>query len=130
MIIEIGNEVFTKIKNDIPNALVLGDYPSTKPEFPCIIFSELTNIAVTSTVDSSGEKHNNLSFEINIFTNGYNRKTLSKTLRKQVDDIMSDYYNMNRDSSETTPNYSDEDVYRHTLRYSCVVDENKVIFRR
>lgn len=130
MIIDIGNEVFTKLKNDISGATVLGDYPATEPNFPCIIFSELSNNTVVDSVDSSGENHNEVGFEVNIFSNAHNKKTIVKGLRKEVDDIMSGYYNMNRDFSDPTPNFSDTDIYRYTLRYSCVVDENKVIFRR
>ena len=69
MIVDIRNEVFTKLKTDITTATVLSEHQSTTPKFPCIIFEEVDNTTVYDTVDTSGEKHNQLSFEINIYSN-------------------------------------------------------------
>ena len=130
MIIDITNEVFTKIKTDLPTYTVLASYPLTTPIFPCIVFEEMSNITLDGSVDSDGQHHSDISFEVNIFSNTENKMTEVKLIRNLVDSILSDYYGMRRDYSSVTPNYLDSNIYRYTLRYTCVVSENNTIYRR
>ena len=130
MIIDVANEIYTKLKTDITDAPVLFSYPTEKPEFPCIIFEEISNKTDTDSVDSAGEQVNEIVMEINIFTTGETKRTLANSLRNQVDTIMSDYYNCNRGYSEATVNYLDDSIYRYILRYDFKIDKNKKIYRR
>lgn len=130
MIVNIANEVLTAIKNGCPMATVLAEYPSTTPSFPCIIVQELSNDTHLTSVDTSGETHNSISFEINIFSNAQNKITQVRGLRDTIDGIMSGAYGMSRMYSGSVPNYLDANIYRYTLRYDCVVNSNKQIFRR
>lgn len=109
---------------------VLPSYPSTSPNFPCVTFEELSNTTDTKTVDSSGEKYNVVSFEINIFSNRPNKESEVRQIRNRVDAIMSDEYGMGRDYANRTPNFADTNVHRYTLRYSFIIDTNKTIYRR
>lgn len=130
MIIDISNEIFTNLKNTITTASVGLSYDDENDTFPCITFEENTNTTNEDSVDTSGETANDLAFEINIFTNGTDSRSTSKALRSQIDGIMSGQYRMSRDFASPTPNYLDENIYKYTMRYSCVVDKNKKISRR
>lgn len=129
MIVDITNEIMTKLINDIPTATVVAPYQQVD-EFPRIVLEERSNNTHTETIDSSGEKHNELMFEITIYTVGNNKQSLAKTLRSEIDDIMSDFYSMDRIYSNPVDNFLDRDIYRYILRYTCVVDNNKQIYRR
>lgn len=130
MIIDITNEVFTNLKTNITNATLLTSYPNTTPTFPCITFEEISNNVDKLSVDTTGEHVNELSFEINIYTEGDNKMSVAKGFRKSADDILSDSYGMRRDFSSAIPNYLDEHIYKYTMRYSCNIDSNKTIYRR
>lgn len=130
MIIDITNEVLTKIKTTLTGVTILTSYPSTVPIFPCVVIEESSNIINAVTVDSSGETHNDITFEINIFSNAPSKVTEAKLIRNQIDAIMSEFYGMDRDYSGSIPNFMDGDVYRYTLRYSFTISTNKTIYRR
>jgi len=130
MIVDIFNEVLTKIKTDISTATVLSEYPETTPTFPCIVIQELSNTTDTTTVDTGGEQYNHISFEINIFDNGDTKRTVCRNLRNSIDAIMSEYYGMNRTDGGSVPNYMDSSIYRYNLKYDFKIDNNKKIYRR
>lgn len=130
MIIDISNEVFTNLKTNISTASVYMGYPEQTPSFPCVTFDDLPNTTPIDLIDSGGEKFNNIGFEVNIFTVGLTKKSDAKALRSAVDSIMSGTYGMNRTFDSPTPNFVDLNVYRHSLRYTAVVDSSKKIYRR
>lgn len=129
MIIDITNEILTKLKNDL-DVDVYTSYPQKTPKFPCVTFEELANISVFDTIDSGGEHYNDIAFEVNIFSSSQPRLTKIREIRNAVDAILSDHYGLNRDFSGTTPNFVDQNIYRYTLRYSGIISESKVIHRR
>lgn len=130
MIVDIFNEVLTKIKTDISSATVLSEYPDTTPTFPCIVIEEMFNNTDLGTIDSGGEQYNHISLDINIFDNGDKKRTTCRELRNSVDTILSGYYGMNRTDSGTVPNYVDSSVYRYNLKYDFKIDDAKKIYRR
>ena len=130
MIVDITNEVLTELKETLTDVLVTAEFPQKKPVFPCLTIRESSNVTHIDSVDSGGERHNNISFEINIFSNAKNKTTQVRNIRSRVDEIMSGKYNMTRDFSDEVPNFADSNVFRYVLRYSCVVDSTKRIYRR
>lgn len=130
MIVDITNEIITKLKLELPTVKVLASYPITVPTFPCAIVEEQSNIVYDATIDSSGQQHSDVTLEINIFSNAKNKTTEVKEIRNNIDVIMTEVYGMYRGFASPTPNYLDENVYRYTLRYNGIVDKNKTIFRR
>lgn len=130
MIVDITNEVYTNLKDTMVTVTVLTAYPSTNPTFPCVTIEEISNTTNPNTIDTNGEQYNDISFEINIFSDGTSKVSETKTIRKQVDDIMSGQYRMTRGFSGVTPNFLDTNVQRYTLRYTCSINSNKMIYRR
>lgn len=129
MIVDITNEIYTKLDSELSNVTVLPDYPSTTPIFPCVVIKEMANTQHIDTIDSSGSQHCDITIEINIFSNAENKRTQAKGIRDEIDSIMDGMYGMNREHSGEVPNYSDTNIYRYVLRYSGVIDKNKKIHR-
>ncbi len=129
MIVDISNEVLTDIKTTLTGVKVLSEYPSTEPTFPCVVFSEMSNNSYIQSKDSAGQHHSLVSFEINIFSNEENKISQVKDIRNRIDSIMSTKYNMFREFSGTIPNFLDNNIYRYILRYSCLIDSNRKVYR-
>lgn len=130
MIVDIFNEVFTKLKSDLSPLATHSHYPEVTPTMDCVILEQLSNNNVQFTVDTSGDKYNEISFEVNIFTQGAEKASKARAILKKVDAVMADFYRMNRDYSGTLPSFLDNNIYRMIVRYSCIVDKNKQIYRR
>jgi hypothetical protein len=130
MIVDISNEVYTKLRTELVGVEIGTTFLETPTTYPFVTFSEVSNTTFGDTKDSSGEQHNQLGFEVNIFTIGDDKKSQAKTLRKMIDDVLSGYYGMDRDFSDEIPNFLNQSVYRYVTRYSCLVDKNKVIYGR
>lgn len=74
------------------------------------------------------------TIEVNIYATDVPTGTTSKAkqivadeLKTLVDEVISDEYHMTRISCNETPN-ADRNVYRLTIRYRCIVDENYKIY--
>lgn len=124
----ISNEVLTKLKTTITTASVGDGNQDITPTFPCITFKQTNN--QLGIKDSAGEYSSTLTFEINIFTTGQKKVSDCDKLIQSVDSIMSGVYGMNRDTSMRVENYGDINIYRHLIRYSCVITKSKEIFGR
>jgi hypothetical protein len=129
LIVDVTNEVLTYIETAHPELNILSTYPSTTPVFPCVVLEEKTNNQLKETVDSAGEHHSDVMIEVNIFTQGDTKISDAKAIRKKIDDIMSGYYKMGRTYSGTVSNFVDTNVHRYTLRYSFIVNANRMIYR-
>jgi len=131
VIIDITNEVLTKIKTELGTMVseVSASYQPTSPTFPIVTVEELNNLGDVTTKDSSGEQYSNCSIEINIFTIGNSKVTTAKNIRNKIDLVCSDFYGMSRDFSQATKNYLDDSIYKYTLRYSFRVSKTKKIYR-
>jgi len=128
-VVDITNEVLDGLQTTLGTTPILTAFPSTTPVFPCVIFSEVLNSTDVGTVDTSGETHSNVAFEIEIFSNGNDRMTVAKGIRNTIDGVMTGTYRMTRDTSEPIPNFLDTTIYRYILRYSFKIDTNKKIYR-
>jgi hypothetical protein len=129
LIIDITNEIFDTLESSLTGVTVLPSYPETTPSFPCVIVEEISNTSLSTTHDSAGDHHSEVSIEINIFTTGDTKTSDAKTIRNSVDSILSGTFNMSREESAPMPNYADSGIYRYVCRYSAIVDSNRTIFR-
>lgn len=127
--IDIENEILTAIHNACPTATVKKPNQIENPTFPCITVREKTNTTVISSVDTSGEYHSDITFEINIFSNSQTPILETKSFRATIDNILSASYGMNRVFDDEVPNYADSGIYRYVLKYQCIIDKNGKIYR-
>lgn len=130
MIVDVNNEIFDTIYDALPTCTVQSTFVNTQPNFPLVTVNEFENSADVDTIDTSGEKYNLQSIEINIFSNSETYLTEVRAIRNTIDNILSGTYRMTRGFSSETPNYLDSAVYRYTMRYSYKIDTNKKIYRR
>lgn len=130
MIVDIYNEVFTNIKNTLVGVNVKPSYPESVVKFPCVVFEEKSNSTNQRTIATNGENYNDITFEVNIFTNSESKVSEAKEIRIKIDNILNGQYRMPRTFSGQTPNFLDTRVYRYTLRYSFTIGQDKKIYRR
>lgn len=134
--IDIENQVYSKIRaellEDYPKIYMPEAYTPQVSTFPCVIVEEKTNTPnLESITTHNTENYSNLMYEINIYTNSSTKKTEAKAIRDKVNDIMMNYFGMERSYCSNIPNLVDSSIYRIVLRYTCKVDNNtKVIYRR
>ncbi len=128
--IDITNEVFTKLKTELADVNVTTSFVTEPTEYPTITFMELDNSTDEDTKDSSGEVLSNILFEVNIYTTGDSKLSDAKTLRSRVDTVLNGYYGMRREFSNPVPNFLNNTVYRFILRYGCSVDKSSKIYGR
>jgi len=128
MIAFVDNEIYTKLKTEITAAKVRKEYPEELSDFPCIVanFSNTTNPA---TIDTSGERHNFLSIQINIFSQSQLHQTEIQTIRGQIDAVLADFYKMNRTLDDPVSNI-DPTITRWIMRYEGVISYNNEMYRR
>lgn len=131
MVVDITNEILTKIRTLLPNVSVLTSYPNnpTSTEFPFIIVEESDNSTDVSTRDSSGFNHSNIAFRIEIYTKGNKKMSDAKRLRNSIDSILSDELGLARGTPMVVPNFLDNTVYRYVLNYLGKIDKDKIIYR-
>ena len=106
--VDVYNEIYTKLKTTLTTATVLTTYPNEDAKFPCVIVSEVSNTTHGDSVDNSGETHSVISLEIGIYTNSSSKESDARKSRNSVDSVMSGFYNFNRDSANPVPNYADK----------------------
>lgn len=129
MIIDITNELFTDIKNELVGMNVLSSYQSTVSKFPTIIIEEIDNSHYRNSKDSSGFQHSNIAYSIEIYTTGTRRMTEAKKIRNRIDNVISGKYGLTRGTPIVVPNYLDGNIYRYKLTYSGLIDKTKTIYR-
>jgi len=129
MMVDIYNEIYTKLRTDLVDITVLNAYTNESSNFPCVSFEEMNNTSNEETVDNSGETHADLSFEINICTNSPKARTDGRKIMQYVDDILGGHYGLVRDISRPVPNPVDKTIHRILMRYSGTVSNNKTIYR-
>lgn len=127
--VDVQNQVFNslkqKIESEISGAKVQKDFQSVATTFPTITFYEIDNSELEHTLDYSQRK-SNLAFQIDIFTIGGNKETQAKSIAKTVNEVMENEYHMKRLFANPLSN-ADKDIYRYTMRYSCKIDENRLL---
>lgn len=127
--VDIQNQVFNslkqKIESEISGTKVQKDFQSVATTFPTITFYEIDNSELEHTLDYSQRK-SNLAFQIDIFTVGGIRETQAKSIAKTVNRVMENEYHMKRLFANPLSN-ADKDIYRYTMRYSCKIDEEKLV---
>ncbi|HZJ99728.1 MAG TPA: hypothetical protein VFC79_06965 [Tissierellaceae bacterium] len=130
MIVDVFNEIFTKVKTELAGINVIADYPFKVSDFPTVVVEEMENATDMRTFDSSGYNHSNVTFRIEIFTTGSNKLSNARNIRGRVDSIMSGDYGMERIASNRIKNFVQDEIERLQLTYVGKLDKNKRMYRR
>ncbi len=127
--VDIQNQIFNSLKQRIeiqfPNSKVCKDFQPVASTFPTITFYEIANSELEHTLDYTQRK-SNLAFQIDIFTTGGTKESQAKAISKEICEVMENHYHMKRLFANPLVN-ADKDIYRYTIRYSCKIDEERLI---
>lgn len=132
--IDIENEVMTLIYNAVHPTYTTAKFESvlnlSPSVFPCICVEELDNSTRQTSADSgSNERHVNVTYEINIFTNDVSgKKAAAKNIMALVDNVM--IANGFERTMRNPFSLDNGTKYRLLARYQASVSENHTIYRR
>ena len=128
---EIFNTVASTVRDEYPDAYVVGEYVKSPSEFPCVSIVEIDNSVYDRTQSSSSlENHADVTYEVNIYSNKTSgKKSECKNIASLIDDEFATL-GFSRAMLQPIPNMNDATVYRIVGRYEGVVSKEKVIFRR
>lgn len=136
--ISIENQVLTTLQHDL--SLL---YKDIKVKTPYDV-SELKHISlplvtleVTDNIESDDgtfdgvENYSTMTFEIQVYTDGYDKKTQSNNIIADIDRIMSNHYGMRRIVYGTLRNLENDNILRKVLNYDCLINNQTYkIYRR
>lgn len=135
--VDIYQQVFDKVKTDLLSLseyepLIVKTAPSATSKFPLVEIVESQNVLQYETLDKK-EQLDRLTYTINVYAqdnkNKVSKVVIAEELVAIIDDVMSDYFGMDRTNCQRIPNL-DTNVYRMLLTYNCSVDKDKLIIYR
>lgn len=129
--IDVFNFIYTNLKEqldaiDIP---ITTGYQQKHNMFPIVVLDEVSNITDLNTLDTEGVYADNVSLEINIYSNSKTPRTEITPIKQLIDEYLTKELACNRNFASQTPNY-DVNVFRYTMRYNFIIDKNLTIYRR
>lgn len=127
---EVMNLIYDAVTVNYPNAKFESTLNLSPSEFPCVCVEELDNTTRMSSIDSgSFERHANVTYEINIFTNDTSgKKATAKAILALIDTAMV-VHGFERYSKSPT-SLDQGTKYRLVVRYQATVSKDKTIYRR
>lgn len=132
--VDVENEVFTKVATALRNAFPGIDVKSTlellPTVFPCACIEEISSAAYRNSIDSgSNENHADVTYEVNIYSNSPTAgKSECKAILKVVDDC---FQRMGFIRMSKLPiRMNDATKYRFRATYRGVVSKNHTVYRR
>lgn len=133
--IDIENEVFDSVSKSVrekrSDVNMTGEYVKSPSSFPHVSLIEMSNTVFTSTQTSTEyENHVVVMFEANVYSNkARGKKTECKEIISLLDDEMLSL-GFTRTMLQPIPNMDDATIYRMTARYTAIVSNDKMIYRR
>lgn len=130
--IDIESEVYTNIKAVIPTGTAIsGEFIKAPSAFPLVTVEERGNINYIETQTNDNlENHSLIMYEIVAYSDKTNgKKAECKTIMQLVDTEMK-RMGFTRITLDYVPNFEDANICRLIGRYSGVVSDNKIIFRK
>lgn len=128
---EIFNIIAVAVRNEYPDAYVVGEYVKSPPRFPFVSIVEIDNTAYDRTQSSGSlENHADVTYEINIYSNKTSgKKSECKAIASLLDNEFATL-GFSRTMLQPIPNVDDATIYRMVGRYRGVVSKDFKIFRR
>lgn len=127
---EIFTMIATTLREKFPGITVYGETVLSPSEFPCACIEEADNYSYIPTRDTgSNENHAVIVHEVNVFSNkAVGKKTECKKIFETITDI---YIGLGFTRSTRKPiNLGDAAKYRLFGRFTAVISEDNVIYRR
>lgn len=122
LIVDKVNTAVSSLLTTYPKMKVISEYVEMATEFPLISVVQTDNYTHRESQDTDLLEHEaNVTFDVNVFTTGKNKKAAAKTIANTVDEEMQKNL-FTRIYFSQIPNV-DRSVYRIVMRYTAVVAE-------
>lgn len=133
---DVYDEIFDYAENYIKeNSMyspqILTSSPQETQRFPLIVIQESANPLEDEDLEKNDQQYY-IEYEIEIYAidkGNIPKQEIIQELKKLVNDVFDSHYGMYRRICNPNPNI-DRDVDRLYMRYSAIIDENKIIYRR
>lgn len=127
----VFNTVAEKVREVFPDIFMAGEYVKSPPSFPAVSLVEMDNSIRIETIDSgSNEKHANVMYEVNVYSNKTaGKKSECREILALIDEEMV-AMGFSRSTLTPVPNENDSTIYRMVGRYRATVSTDHKIFRR
>ena len=132
--VDIENEVFnliaTELRSRFEGISVYGEEILIPSSFPCVTIVEADNYVNEATQDSgSAENHAKLFYEVDVYSNkSSGKKAECKSILRVIDEMLSNMGFTRRSKVPQATNNAT--IYRIKVRYTAVVSQDKVVYRR
>lgn len=132
---DFENEIFTAVaaaaRKEHSGVNAVGEYVRKPSHFPTLAVSEIENVMIDSTMDSSGEEiYSGLSYRVQTFSNKKSgKKAEAKAIFATADRVMQGF-GFRRKTYTTTPEIYDSTIYSVSATYEAIVDADGVVYKR
>lgn len=122
LIVDKVNTAVSSLLTTYPKMKVISEFVEKAEEFPLVSVVQTDNYTHRESQDTSLMEHEaNVTFDVNVFTTGKNKKSTAKLIANTVDEEMQKNL-FTRIYFSQIPNV-DRSVYRIVMRYTAVVAE-------
>lgn len=126
---EIFDRLYTLITTAYPNCNVVGEDIAEEPEFPCVSIVEMDNATEQMTTDTAGERHSNVTYKVEVYTNDRTgKRAKAKAILNVIDKEMTSLNFVRTTSTSTYLKYAS--VHRYITHYAATVSDDGKIFKR
>lgn len=132
--IDVESYIFAQVESEVkaryPDASVLPEMNPQPPHFPCLAFYEADNTTYQdSQVGDGTDHHARVMYTAEAFSvSASGAKYECKQILSAVDDVMR-RLGFQRTANTELPNY-DRTVSRRVARYTGVIGENGIVYRK
>ena len=126
---DIFDECARDVLDEFPQAFVSSTEVAVPPQFPAVFIVESNNTTNKRSVDTSGEKHVNLVYTVNVYSNRVRgAKAEAKKIAGIIDKRMG-FRNLRRTMLAPTPN-ADGSVCRYSATFVGQADAHGNLYRK
>lgn len=128
--IDIEQQVINIVKNALSGSVehIYSEYSASPSEFPCVMVQEIDNSMYINSQDASSfENHSEVSYQIDIYTTGTNKKFEAKRIAKLVDEALASK-KFTRVSCRQVSNAYDDKIYRYVVLYSAIIGKDYYVY--
>lgn len=130
--IDVEKKVFKIVRDGIktgyPNIRVYSEYIRTPKVFPCIMVEEIdTQTYLKSQDTNSVENHIIVSYQVDIYDDGENKKSSVKAIASTINDLFIGL-KFSRVFGNKISNEDDDNIYRYTMRFTAVIGSDDYVY--
>lgn len=116
------------IKTEYPNIRVYSEYTRTTKVFPYIMVEEIdTQTYLKSQDTNSVENHIIVSYQVDIYDDGENKKSSVKAIASTINDLFIGL-KFSRVFGNKISNENDDNIYRYTMRFTAVIGSDDYVY--